>query len=257
MSETFVQLQDESALQASLNTGGTSFSTIPAGIPAARAPKATDFAPQFTLWAFGADNEVWIQSAKGQSSTWLPIANGTGIGISSINGIFPNSTGNFSLNGTTNQILVTPASNGDTLSIPTTFIAPGSIASTTTLTGGTGVTATTGNITASAAASGLVLNPTVVTAGASPQTANGRVVAVTFSGVSIAAAATQTFVITNSAVTGAGTQIHYSMVGATTGSALTIESVTNSAGSSSIVVTNGTGASTSTANLTFQGIVLN
>jgi hypothetical protein len=119
------------------------------------------------------------------------------------------------------------------------------------------VTANAGNIAASSAGSGLLLTPTVVTAGASPQVANGRVVVVTFSGVSIAAAATQTFVITNSAITGATTDIQYTMVGGTSGSALTIQSVTNSAGSSSIVVTNGTGATTSTANITFTGIVLN
>jgi len=138
----------------------------------------------------------------------------------------------------------------------------GSLASTGAITGSSvtttgNITTTAGNLEATGAGTGLLLDPTLVVAGASPQTANGRVVVVTFSGVSIAAAATQTFVITNSAITGAATDIQYTMVGATSGAALNIQSVTNSAGSSSIVVENGTGASTSTANITFTGIVLN
>lgn len=62
--------------------------------------------------------------------------------------------------GTANQITVTNVAGTVTLTIPAVFIAPGSIASTTTMaagtslsagttvTGGTGVTATTGNVTA-------------------------------------------------------------------------------------------------------------
>ncbi len=164
-----------------------------------------------------------------------------------------------SIAGTAGEITASSATGPVTLSVPAAFVAPGSVASTTTLTGGTGVTATTGNLTASEAGSGLLLTPTVVAAGASPLVANGRVGQVTFSGVSIASGATQTFVITNSAITGSGTVILYGMTGATAGSALTIESVTNSAGSSSIVVTNGTSATmvTSTANITFTYLVLN
>ncbi len=93
--------------------------------------------------------------------------------------------------------------------------------------------------------------------GATPQIANSRAGSVTFTGISIAAAADLTLVITNSSVTGSGTVVHYSMRGFTTGSACSIKSVTNSAGSSSIVVTNGTGATTTTADITFDFIVLN
>lgn len=93
--------------------------------------------------------------------------------------------------------------------------------------------------------------------GASPQIANGRSFAVTFSGVSIAAGATQSFTITNSKIVSATTPVQISMVGATTGAALNIQSVTNSAGQSVIVVENGTGATTSTANITFTGTILN
>lgn len=98
-------------------------------------------------------------------------------------------------------------------------------------------------------------NPVVVSAAASPQTANGKTFSVTFSGVSIAAGATQSFVISNTAV---NTLVQVSMVGATSGAALSIQSVTNSPGvSTTIVVTNGTGATTTTANITFTGICLN
>jgi hypothetical protein len=47
------------------------------------------------------------------------------------------------------------------------------------------------------------------------------------------------------------------MVGATSGSALTIQSVANTGGQSVITVTNGTGATTTTANITFTYLVLN
>ncbi len=49
----------------------------------------------------------------------------------------------------------------------------------------------------------------------------------------------------------------YSMSGATTGSALSIKSITNTGGSSTIVVTNGTGATTSTANIIFDFVIIN
>lgn len=52
--------------------------------------------------------------------------------------------------GTANQITATNVAGTVTLSIPAAFIAPGSIASTTTITAGTGITATTGDITATA-----------------------------------------------------------------------------------------------------------
>jgi hypothetical protein len=133
------------------------------------------------------------------------------------------------------------------------LVVPGTITSTLG-----NVTATNGNFVASTAGTGIVLTPAVAAAAASPQTANGRSGQVVFSGVSIAAGATQTFVINNTAISAIGTVILYSMTGATQGSALTIESVTNVAGTSStIVVTNGTGATTSTANITFTFLVLN
>lgn len=105
---------------------------------------------------------------------------------------------------------------------------------------------------------GIKAAPTVVAAAASPQTCNNRFGQVTFSGVNIAAGATQSFVISNTQIAAIATVIAYSMVGGTTGSALTIQSVTNVAGTSStIVVQNGTGATTTTANITFTFWVMN
>ena len=58
------------------------------------------------------------------------------------------SAGNVSsVTGTTNQITATPTSGDVILTIPTTFVAPGSVAATTTLTATLGnITATNGNI---------------------------------------------------------------------------------------------------------------
>ena len=126
------------------------------------------------------------------------------------------------------------------------------------VTAGTGLTATTGNITTSAVAAGFVTVPTV-TSGAASGTVNcnGRVGAVSFTSPSIAGGATLTLTVGNTAVTGSGTVIQYSVVGATTGAALNIQSVTNSAGSSAVVIENGTGATTQTGTITLVFIVLN
>ena len=127
----------------------------------------------------------------------------------------------------------------------------GSITSTTG-----NITATAGNLVAVVAGSGLVL-PVGTASGATPQVVDARVGSVTFTGISIAAAADSTLVLTNSTITGASTRVLLSMIGATTGSATSIKSVTPSAGSLSIVVTNGTGATTTTADITFDFVVLN
>lgn len=101
-----------------------------------------------------------------------------------------------------------------------------------------------------------VYSNVVLASGATPQTANGRAISVTFTGVSIAAGAVQAFVIANSAIA-VGTLLDITMVGATTGSALSIQSVVNIAGQSTITVTNGTGATTTTANITFTILLIN
>ncbi len=135
----------------------------------------------------------------------------------------------------------------------------GSLAATTTLTATLGnVTATNGNFVSSATGKGLLFNATTATGvAASPIVLNARAGSAVFTSVSIAAAADLTLTITNSAITGATTQVVYAMYGATTGSALSIKSVTNTAGSSAVVVTNGTGATTTTADINLTFLVVN
>ncbi len=176
-----------------------------------------------------------------------------------------------SVAGTTNQVTASTTAGVVTLSIPSTFIAPGSIASTTTnnagtsMTAGTTITATLGNITATngnfvgtASGTGIILTSAQASgAAASPVVVNGRSGRATFTSVSIAAAADLTLTITNSSITASTTEVMVSMSGATTGSALSIKSKTASSGSLAIVVTNGTGATTTTADIQIDFLVLN
>lgn len=116
----------------------------------------------------------------------------------------------------------------------------------------------TGNLVSSTAGTGLLLNsPSASGAAASPVVVNGRSGRATFTSVSIAAAADLTLTITNSSITASTTQVLLSMSGATTGSALSIKSKTASSGSLAIVVTNGTGATTTTADIQIDFLVLN
>lgn len=213
----------------------------------------------------------FTSSSTGLSANWVEIATSSG--------------GVLSIIGTANEITASSPTGNVTLSVPSTFIAPGSIAATTTVTAGTGITATTGNIAASSGnitasgtvtggtgliattgnltlsgtGSGLVTTPTVGTPGAGPITANGRVFSATFSSISIASGATQVLVISNTSITGSGTLVSLTWSGATAGSALSIASAVPTANTLTITMTNGTSATmvTSIANITFTGIVLN
>jgi hypothetical protein len=193
------------------------------------------------------------------------------------------------INGTANQITATTTAGTTTLSIPAVFIAPGSIASTTTMTAGTGITATTGNITASAgnvsasgtvtggtgviatsgnitatagnfvsstAGNGLVLNSGTAS-GTTTATLNGRSGQITITAPTINAGSAFTFTISNTSVTGSGTQILYSMSGGTALATLTIASVTNSANQSVVVIQNTAAVTNSTANIILNFFVIN
>jgi hypothetical protein len=134
MSRTFNELQDESAVQASLNTGGTSFSTVPAGVPAKRAPTTSDIAPQFTLGGNSVNSTVWMQDAVGQAGNWVALGTGASGGVVTLTGtsggaISP-SAGNINILGTANQIVF--AGSGSTLTAsfagpytPATYTAHG------------------------------------------------------------------------------------------------------------------------------------
>lgn len=151
-------------------------------------------------------------------------------------------------------------------SLTARLAAPGAIGGTTpgagtftAVTATTGaITATLGNLVTSAAGAGILLNSSQASGVASgPVVVNGRSGRATFTSVSIAAAADLTLTITNSAITASTTEVLISMSGATTGSALSIKSKTASAGSLAIVVTNGTGASTTTANIQIDFLIVN
>jgi hypothetical protein len=103
---------------------------------------------------------------------------------------------------------------------------------------------------------GIKVTPTDVTAGATPLTASNRHFRVIFSGVSIAAGADQVLVITNTLVTGSTTDVMLSWFGTTTSSAVSLKSVVNSANTITMTFTNGTGATTTTSNITVIGWVM-
>lgn len=248
-----------------------------------RAPTAND-----TAYIIG---DLWINTATQISyelvgftagaAVWT-ILGGANAAIATINLNAP-IAGNYTLAGTANQISKAETAGTTTFSLPAAITAPGSLTTTTTLASGTtltagtsasvttsllvgttitatlgAITATNGNFVGSTAGTGFLFNANAASGAASgPVVLNSRAGAVTFTGVSIAAAADLTLTMTNSAVSGSGTQIVYSMKGATTGSALSIKSVTNTAGSSAVVITNGTGATTTTTDITLTFLVVN
>lgn len=223
----------------------------PLFINAFRAPTTKDIQNPGTQWQ---DNSVsvpviyqtvgggiWGASNTSGSFTALTVVGTANINVtgSAVTTIGTGGTGAVNIGNATGNTAVT-----------------GSLTSTGRITAGTGLNSTTGNLTLAGTGAGLLVTPTVAS-GASPQTANGRIGFVTFTGVSIAAGAAQAFTISNSAIAGSGTELHLAMFGATTGAALTIQSVVNSASQSIITVINGTGATTTTANITFTYFVLN
>lgn len=212
--------------------------------------------PQFIVWNRAPNtNDVYNPGTRIQDNSANPplIYGTTGAGRWYVDA--GGSTSFNSLTVTPGPTSITGTTSINTSGAGTTALGTGGTGA-VTLGNSTGGTAVTGNMTFGTATQGVIQTAVIVT-GASPQTANARVFSVTFSGVSIAAAATQSFTISNSTITGSTTVIQLTMAGATTGAALNIQSVTNSANQSVIVVENGTGATTSTANITFIGHVLN
>jgi hypothetical protein len=63
--------------------------------------------------------------------------------------------------------------------------------------------------------------------------------------------------ITNSSVSGSGTQILYGLTGGTTGAAITIQSVANTASQSVVTVMNASAVTNSTGSLVLTFLVLN
>lgn len=214
-------------------------------------------AADVTLEATNSDNtsgtsRAGVEIATGGASSGDPYLRFEISGVGS-------STMTMGLDNSASDLFVISNSNTIGTSNALSLSQAGALTATTTLTATLGaITATAGNFVSSLAGNGLLFNANTATgAAASPVVLDSRAGQVVFTSVSIAAAADLTLTITNSAITGSSTQVIYSMSGSTTGSAPSIKSVTNTAGSSAIVVTNGTGATTTTADITLTFIVVN
>jgi hypothetical protein len=135
----------------------------------------------------------------------------------------------------------------------------GSLTAGTTVTASSGnVTATNGNFVSSTAGRGILLNSPVASGSAIfPVIVNGRSGRATFTSVSLVAGTDLTLTINNASITSSATQVLLSMSGSTTGSALSIKRKTTSPGSIVIVVTNGVGAITSIADIQIEFLVIN
>lgn len=225
-----------------------------------------------TIAVQNSNGHAWIlASLSGHSATWTPIGGG-GLAVATLTGDTGTATpsaGNIKIAGTANQITTAASGATVTLTLPAAITAPGSLtattslAATTSVTAGTTITATLGNITAtngsfvaSTAGTGIVFNPGA-TSGTTTATLNARVGQVTITTPSIAAGATAVMTISNTSITGSGTQVGYWLTGGTTGAALTIQSYANTANQSVVTIQNGTGATTNTASLVLNFVVLN
>jgi len=205
----------------------------------------------------GTANEVTVTNTAGTATVSLPsgiITPGSltttttltaGTGLTVTTGGATVTAGGASISGTTNINTTTGS---------TTNIGTGG-SGVVNLGNSTGDTNVIGNLNWASTFQGLIFTPTVASGG-SPLSAVSRCFSATLTGVSIAAGATQSFTITNATIGGSSTLIQYTMYGATSGAALTIQSISNTTGQSVIVVTNGTGATTTTADITFIGLLL-
>lgn len=210
-----------------------------------------------------------LQSAGGAGSppAWttatFPTTAGTAGKILRSDGTnFVDSTATYPNTVTAGDLLLATASNvigsladvavGQLLASGGVGVAPAYTASpsvTGNMTAATGFVATT-------AGAGITLNSGTAS-GTTTATLNGRSGQITITTPTINAGSTFTFTITNSSVTASTTQILYGLTGGTTGSAITIQSVTNSANTSAVVVQNASAVTNSTGSLVLTFLVLN
>ncbi|HEY5236089.1 MAG TPA: hypothetical protein VIJ14_07925 [Rhabdochlamydiaceae bacterium] len=242
-------------IQRAYGVGAPFINVFPIPVDAKRAPingQDTDYPQGQNWWDNSQPSPVqYVFNGQGQ---WLTEATGALNTLSDdANTQVAPVGGNIKIEGTTNQIETAAGAGTIQIELSPTLVAPGSI---TAASGN--ITATAGNFVSSTIGNGIVL-ASVTGSGASPGpvTVNGRSGTVIFTGASIAPGADLALTLTNSAITSASTIVMYSMRGATLGAALSVESVVNSAGSSVITVTNGTGATAQSTNLSFDFLVIN
>lgn len=133
--------------------GGPRQQLGPTPFPLNRIPATSDINyPIGQIVVYEAGNTFYgLSSKSGGLAHWVNMGSTLAGGIQTLTGgtggpISP-VLGNVNLAGTTNQITTTGSGNTITFSIPSVFIAPGSIAATTTLTATLGnITATNGNL---------------------------------------------------------------------------------------------------------------
>jgi hypothetical protein len=141
---------------AGLTLTGNSFA-ITAPVSPALGGTGTITAPTSGQFLIGTSGNVYTPATIGTT---------TGISLTSGSGTLTiNNTGVTALAGTSNQITASASTGSVTLSTPATFIAPGSIASTTSITAGNALTVTTGGATITAGGLTVTAGGIVVTAG--------------------------------------------------------------------------------------------
>lgn len=218
----------------------------PATILAKRAPTTTDTGyPLGIEWLDKVGGNLYfLLAVAAGSATWLTVNGGSGsfstltvTGLSTLGAV--NGTGTFSING-----------SGSATSSIGAGIATGAVSIGNT----TGGVALNGLVTVG---TGIVYSNAGATSGTTTATLNNRIGQVTITTPSIAAGATFTMTISNTQIAGSSTQVGYWLTGGTTGAALTIQSYTNTANQSAVVIQNGTGATTNTASLILNFLVLN
>jgi hypothetical protein len=156
---------------------------------AQRAPNAQDISHDLgSFWLNEATDTMYVLvDISAGAATWDALGGG-GAGIDTINGVAP-AGGNFTLAGTADQITATNGASTVTFSLPAAITTPGSLSATTTVTAGTGISATTGDITAVAgdivanagnidAPAGSLSAGTTVTAGTGISATTGDITAV-------------------------------------------------------------------------------
>lgn len=132
----------------------------PPAILSTRDPNSTDinYVPG-QQWANTSSGTNWfLGKVLAGVATWNLAGAGSSGAVISFTGDaggaeVPDGGGNFNLLGTANQITTTGSLNTETISVPATFIAPGSIASTTSMSAGTTLTSVGATTLATAGAS--------------------------------------------------------------------------------------------------------
>ncbi len=238
----------------------TAYATAP--VIAKRDPVSTDTGyPLGQTWVNKLTGSDWtLTKVAAGAATWAA-ANGGDSDVNTINSLLPTG-GDIVIAGTTNEIDIANAGSTITLSVPTTFIAPGSIESVTSLTVGTNVsvggnltvtgdlvfddlTADTGTFTGTLDVAGAV---TLATTGASVNTIGNSTgatsVTVTSGSGGIALTATNAAITANSGTgtIGVSTDATNTTVNLGTGAGVKAVTLGSTNTSSSTTVQSGSGA---------------